>query len=134
MESTRGHARARAEERERERENERDGMLSNDAAGACIRDVNSAVVGSPDRPGATPPRTLSDYFTADLPLASARARARSTAPFYVRRVYERTRPRECAVLRAYSLKPSKGARGHEGSPSSGIKVARFPQKVTFSLE
>ena len=42
-------------------------MLSNDAAGVCICDVNSAVAASPDRPGATPPRTLSDYFTVNSP-------------------------------------------------------------------
>lgn len=42
-------------------------MFSNDAAGACICDVNSAVAASPDRPGATPPRTLSDYFTVNSP-------------------------------------------------------------------
>lgn len=49
------------------RERERDRVLSNDAAGACICDVNSAVAASPDRPGATPPRTLSDYFTVNSP-------------------------------------------------------------------
>lgn len=61
-------------------------MLSNDAAGACICDVNSAVAGSPDRPGATPPRTLSDYFTVNSPRG---ARAPAAAPFHAHRVLVR---------------------------------------------
>lgn len=48
--------------------------LSNDAAGACICDVNSAVAGSPDRSGATPPRTLSDYFTVNSLLSRVQIR------------------------------------------------------------
>lgn len=48
-------------------------LVANDAADACICDVNSAVVASPDRPGATPPRTLSDYFTVNSPLSQTRA-------------------------------------------------------------
>lgn len=60
-------------------------MLSNDAAGVCICDVNSAVAASPDRPGATPPRTLSDYFTVNSPRANA-CFGTAAAPFYARRI------------------------------------------------
>jgi len=81
-------------------------VLSNDAAGACTRDVNSAVVGSPDRPGATPPRTLSDYFTADSPLARLSDSSVLRAP----RVYERAR---VVVLRAYSK--SRGTARAQGT-------------------
>lgn len=63
--------RNRGWEREGEKERATECSLSNDAAGACICDVNSAVAASPGRLGATPPRTLSDYFTVNSLRASA---------------------------------------------------------------
>lgn len=82
--------------------------LSNDAAGACICDVNSAVAGSPDRSGATPPRTLSDYFTVNSPLSRA-CTLRQLRFINVRRIYER------GFTRARTTRSPRGERPREVS-------------------
>lgn len=68
--------------------------------------------GSPDRPGATPLRTLSDYFTADSPLARECAHALSDSS--VLRVLAFTSwsaRRECGFTRVFrKSRNRKGAR------------------------